>query len=41
MEVNDAPLVIGMSKTEKDKPSDKQCPMQGLDFPIGWTLLRM
>jgi len=41
MEVNDAVLVIGMSKTEKDKPVDKQCQMRGLDFPFGWTLLRM
>jgi len=41
MDVNDDVLVIGMSKAEKDKPSDKHCQMQGLDFPFGWTLLRM
>jgi hypothetical protein len=41
MEVNDAVLVTGMSKAEKDKPSDKHCQMQGPDFPFGWTLFRM
>jgi hypothetical protein len=34
-------MMLGMSKAEKDKPSDKHCQMQGLDFPFGWTLLRM
>jgi len=41
MEVNDVVLVIGMSKAEKGKPSDKHCQTQGLDFPFGRTLLRM
>jgi len=41
MEINDAVLVIGKPKAEKDKTSDKHCQMQGLDFPFGWTLLMM
>jgi hypothetical protein len=33
-EVNYAVPIMGITKAEKDKPSDKDCQMQGLEFSI-------
>jgi hypothetical protein len=39
-EVDDAVMIAGMSEAEKDKPSDKHCQIQGMNFLFQWTFLR-